>query len=283
MSLPTYDQRMAFKIALAIPHLPGIPKRDASFVRLKDQLRNRPTYYRELTDKAPNNVWSVAMWEWMLTTGADFCLTLQDDVMVAPCFWPALRAMVANLPRGEGQWLGLSGVHPVAKEVARRGHHWYRTQSWIIGWAYGMWRDDLAEFFAWRTSEAGEAYAKRILPAGEDAVINFWLPTIRKGSSWHPTPSICDHDVSIDSSYDNDDHGHRRPWVTWHGYGDELTRPDFWLVNGKAPQLYPTVAQHMCWGCGAEPAIYGYGNGVKMGARCIGQAAGAILGKMGGA
>lgn len=213
------------------------------------------TTYAEFTDREPNQVWSVKMWRWLLDTGAEFCLTLQDDVIPSPKFWPELRAMLAHLP--PGSLLGLSGVHPAAVEVARRGHRWYRTTSWVIGWAYGMWREDLAAFLEWRTSDEGDAYAERIKPNGEDAVINAWVGNAKR-DTWHPVPAIVDHDTSVGSSYANDDHGHRRPWVTWHTYGHaDLTNPDFWIVNGKRPQHLHTVPQHVCWHCGKRKAIRG--------------------------
>jgi hypothetical protein len=32
---------------------------------------------------------------------------------------------------------------------------------------------------------------------------------------WHPIPTIIDHDTSIESTYGNEAHEHRRPSVTW--------------------------------------------------------------------
>jgi hypothetical protein len=254
-------------IAFCIPTTPWIKERRAAMARLELMLGlddygdsdriEFPDHYLKLTDKAPNQVWSVTMWKWMLETRADFCLTLQDDVLVSPDFWRSLRAMLHHLPRGQGRTsraghiLGLSGVHPIAAEIARRGHRWYRTTSWVIGWAYGMWREDLAAFYAWRTSPEGELTAARIAPMGEDVLINMWSD--RTGRDvWHPVPAICDHDVSLESSYDNDDHGHRRPWVTWRDrayQGVDLGHHDFWLVNGAEPQHFHTVAQHLCSWC----------------------------------
>jgi hypothetical protein len=111
-----------------------------------------------------------------------------------------------------------------------------------------MWREDLQAFYDWRTSPEGEAFTARIAPNGEDAVLNhFVLLTGR--DTWHPVPSICDHDVEIASSYDNDEHGHRRPCVTWHDYAaDELSRPDFWLA---------TALNRACCLCTKRPALRG--------------------------
>lgn len=261
-------------IALCVPTTPWVAARRASMARLRanigvsvikgtdDEVKGHawdvpqgsgPQHYMELTDRAPNEVWSVTMWKWMLETGADFCLTLQDDALTAPphVFWPALRAMLTHLPKGAA--LGLSAVHPIQREVARKNLRWFATQSWIIGWAYGLWREDLEEFLKWRTSEQGEEVQKKIHPNGEDALLNVWMG-ITQRFCWHPTPTIADHDTSVGSSYDNDHHGHRRPWVTWHEYPEaQLTRPDWWACNGKLPQHYHTVAQNICWWCGKNP------------------------------
>lgn len=275
-------------IALCVPHTPWVPERVKSMKRLRDALGGdfvaakacgagfSASNYHELTDRAPNQVWSVAMWKWMLDTGADFCLTLQDDCLVAPHFWPALRAMLTHLPRGH--LLGLSGVHPMAAEVARRGHRWYRTTSWVIGWAYGMWREDLEAFLTWRLSAEGEAFTQRIAPNGEDAVINAWVGNAER-DTWHPVPTIVDHDTSIDSSYANDDHGHRRPWVTWHRYHEaDLVRPDFWLVNGSSPKHLHTVEQHRCWYCNKRKAVRAsQETGAAICALCLMQTLGSIV------
>lgn len=278
-------------IALCIPTTPWVPARRASMARLRatlgvdqsgawDALTEgvHPDHYRELTDRAPNDVWSVTMWKWMLETKADFCLTLQDDVLTPPpdVFWRSLRAMLTHLPKGHA--LGLSGVHPMAREVARRNHRWYRTTSWIIGWAYGWWREDLARFLEWRLSDEGVATQKAIAPNGEDALQNIWVGKVGI-DTWHPVPAICDHDVSIDSSYSNDEHGHRRPWVTWHDYPtSQMTRPDWWAPNARNPTHYHTVAQHLCWWCGKnKPASASQSTKAMICASCVYETVGALL------
>jgi hypothetical protein len=67
--------------------------------------------YTELTDRAPNAVWSESMWTWGVTRNADWFLTLQDDASVAPNFWPILRAILEALPGG-AEVLGLQVTHP---------------------------------------------------------------------------------------------------------------------------------------------------------------------------
>lgn len=281
-------------IALCIPTTPWVPARRASMARLRAGIGVvqhedgvvgwdlpadlAPEHYRELTDRAPNDVWSVTMWKWMLETGADFCLTVQDDALTAPppVFWGALRAMLTQIPKRHV--LGLSGVHPMAREVARRNHRWYRTTSWVIGWAYGLWREDLEEFLKWRLSPQGDEMQKKIAPNGEDALMNIWVGGTGR-DTWHPVPAIVDHDTSVGSSYDNDDHGHRRPWITWHGYREQdLVRPDWWAVSGRLPTHYNTVAQHVCWWCGKrKPARASEVTGAAICAACIHQTLGSLL------
>lgn len=254
------------KIALCIPHLPGIPKRDVSFLNIMQSLGyvehdddcggepcdhgfcaypHATTDLRILTDKEPNHVWAAKMRAWFLASGADLCLTLQDDVLVSPAFWGSLRAMAQHLPKGAA--LGLSSVHPMQTEIARQGLRWYQTRAWLVGWAWAMWREDVAEFDAW-CSENPE----RVARTNEDSMLNEWL--IESGRTvWHPVPTIVDHDTSIESTYANDHHVHRRPLVTWRDVQADLTQPDYWLPSGKSPPLLQMPIPNACWFCHERP------------------------------
>ena len=262
-------------IALAIPHTPWVPARVASMDRLRESLgiaehdeteddgcggiealenglcawpepaRAGLCHYREFTDRAPNTVWSEALWTWLLETGAEWCLQLQDDVMVAPCFWPALRAMIAALPQ-EAEVIGLTSVHPGSVEIARQGHRWFTTRGNLVGWAYMLTHDALSEF----------RIARDLLPPAfrqmnEDMQIAEWAA--RSGRLvWHPVPTIVDHDTSIPSSYANDHHGHRRPQVTWRDFGEgSLTDPSWWKPSGT-PTMLGNAPMFACSWCGVE-------------------------------
>lgn len=263
------------KIALAIPHTPWVPARVESMTRLRSQLGYEPVdaswplggpdEYREFTDKEPNWVWSVKLWQWLHDTGAEWCLQLQDDVEVAPCFWPALRAALAALP-ADAQVVGLSAVHPLSLEIARQGHRWHRTPGMLVGWAYVLRRDFLGRVLAARTAGGGN-------PPCEDVILGQFAQM--SGGVWHPTPTLCDHDTSIPSSYANDHHSHRRPQVTWRGYQEaDLVSPEWWAP----PQIVPTLpmpAQRECWFCLENPIMGASG---KTGAGICGQCLGAILG-----
>ena len=269
-------ERNMTTIALAIPHTTWVPERVASMDRLREALGHPlrdtdasieagkwPTHYREFTDRAPNTVWSEALWTWLLETGAEWCLQLQDDVMVAPCFWPALRAMIAALPQ-EAEVIGLTSVHPGSVEIARQGHRWFTTRGNLVGWAYMLTHDALSEF----------RIARDLLPPAfrqmnEDMQIAEWAA--RSGRLvWHPVPTIVDHDTSIPSSYANDHHGHRRPQVTWRDFGEgSLTDPSFWLPSGT-PTMLGNAPMFACSWCGVEPGkMVSEATGARIGPSCL--------------
>ena len=165
--------------------------------------------------------------------------------MVAPCFWPALRAMIAALPQ-EAEVIGLTSVHPGSVEIARQGHRWFTTRGNLVGWAYMLTHDALSEF----------RIARDLLPPAfrqmnEDMQIAEWAA--RSGRLvWHPVPTIVDHDTSIPSSYANDHHGHRRPQVTWRDFGEgSLTDPSWWKPSGT-PTMLGNAPMFACSWCGVE-------------------------------
>ena len=256
-------------IALAIPHTPWVTERAISMGAIRDALHIHGTAdgigadsYREFTDRAPNSVWCVEMWEWLANTGADWCLQLQDDVMVSPSFWPALRAMLASLP-ADADVVGLTSTHPMAPEIARQGHRWYRTPGNLVGWAYCIRRTALVEFLAIR-SELPETFRAK----NEDDQIAEWAAKSNRGV-WHPVPAIVDHDTSIPSSYKNDDHSHRRPQVTWRDFPEaSLCDASWWIPSGTTHML-PMPSQFDCWGCGQEPQAVRFPTGVRLGRQCV--------------
>lgn len=266
------EDRVSTTIALAIPNTPWVPERAASMGRLREDLgiiqhgdmgedgcsgitpledgwcaRAEASsagldHYREFTDKAPNWVWSVDLWKWLISTGAGWGLQLQDDTMTAPCFWPAIRAMLSSLPT-EAEIVGLSSVHPMAMEMARRGHRWYRTTHLVVGWAYAVRIPTLAEFLTRR-----DALIEKHGKGCEDVLLGQFAAESEK-NVWHPCPTIVDHDTSIPSSYQNDHHSTRRPQVTWRDYGEgSMTDTSWWKPSGL-PQILPMPPQRVCWFC----------------------------------
>jgi hypothetical protein len=258
-------------IALAIPHTPWVPERVASMARLKEQLGHRPRFYREFTEKAANTVWAEELWTWLRDTGAEWCLQLQDDVMVAPCFWPALRAMLGALPP-EADVVGLASVHPMAKEIARRGQHWYRTRGNLVGWAYMLRHEALTEFLEIRGKMSDDFRSQN-----EDEQIAEWVSKTGR-TCWHPVPAIADHDTTIPSSYKNDDHTLRRPQITWRDYTDgSMTDPTWWMLSGTT-EIMHLPNQFNCWWCGVNPTILkSQETGARLCAKCMGALMGHLL------
>lgn len=241
--------------------------------RLREQLGRPPGPYCELTERAPNAVWSFSMFKWLLDSGAPYCLSLQDDVEVAPGFWPALDAMLSMADDAKADVLGLSSVHPVQVELARQGHRWYRTSSWLVGWAWLIRRETLAEFLSWRAE-----HPEIVEQLTEDSLLNHWINATGQ-STWHPIPTIVDHDTTIDSSYSNDHHVHRRPFLTWRDYtAGSLADPTFWRPQGppETVPILPTPAPHLCWtGCGRTASV-GAGP-IRLCSSCVAQAASVLI------
>lgn len=174
------------------------------------------------------------MWRHSLETESGWHLFLQDDVLPAPYFWPALQAMLAAVP---DQVIGLEAAHPAGQRLALEGHRWYTTADMLIGPGYVMPRAALGEFLRWRREELRPGAVEAI---NEDTLIGVWAwATGRR--IWHPVPTIIDHDTEIESTYGNGAHKHRRPTVTWRD-GDvlgfaagALEGPDWWRKDGVSP------------------------------------------------
>ena len=238
-------------IALGLPHTPWVPARVESWRRLLTQLEVDPEReacphayeLRAFTERATNKVWPRAMWGWALDTGCSHFLTLQDDVLVSPDFWPALHAMLEAQPT---RIISLAAVHPLGPEEARQGHRWYRTRSWVIGWAYVLPREVLEGFVAYV-----DAHPEHVAASNEDEMLNQWIHATGQ-ETWHPVPSIVDHDTSIESTYGNDDHTHRRTTVTWRGWqAGDLCSPDFW--RGDVGPMLAVAWNKACWFCARNP------------------------------
>jgi|HubBroStandDraft_1064217.scaffolds.fasta_scaffold85459_2 hypothetical protein len=196
-------------IALGIPHTPWLPARVASMARLSDDLDvGEADMFRKFSDREPNHVWSAKLWTWGLECGASHLLQLQDDVIVMPRFWEALRAMIAAVP---DRVIGLEAAHPAGRRLARQGYRWYTTADMLIGVGYVFPRALLEHFLHWRSTALRDGWEQEI---SEDTLIGLWALATRQ-RIFHPIPTIIDHDTTIASSYGNDAHAYRNPSVTW--------------------------------------------------------------------
>lgn len=226
--------------ATAISHTPWIPARVESLARLLAELgplgrTDLPgTEVRIFDERAPNWVWSETMWRWGAETQAHHVAFLQDDVEVAPNFWPALHAMLEAVP---DQVIGLESAHPEGKSLALEGHRWATTSDYLVGPGYVLPRALLEEFLRWRRDALRPKAVEEI---SEDSLIGLWCWCTGR-RVWHPIPTIIDHDTSIESTYGNDAHSCRKPSVTWKDADvldlnpKRLEHVDFWRPEVAEP------------------------------------------------
>lgn len=234
-------------LALGIPHTPWVEERKASLARLVDALTPTPREvvdHRVFGERAKNHEWSEAMWKWAAETSATHFVTLQDDVLVAPNFWPALRAMLEAMP---DQVVGLEVVHPATRALAEDGHRWFTTSEGLVGVGYVLPRSLLREFLEWRAHALKKGAVEAI---SEDTLLGLWC-MVTGLRVHHPIPTLIDHDTSLASTYANDAHANRRPPVKWSddvwqeddeedALEDEQSRlesPDFWRESPDYPEL----------------------------------------------
>lgn len=271
-------------IALAIPHTPWVPERIESLSRLMTGLDIPQCAMAGWVPPAPlsrvnifddresNRVWSQKLFRWALDTGATHLLQLQDDAIVAPRFWPILRAMIEAQP---DRIIGLEATHPLIPVQHRAGRRWYRDH-WLIGVGYVFPRLLLQEYVDWC-----DVHISRVANTNEDSLISEWsYETVRP--IWHPIPTIIDHDVGVPSTYGNDAHHefsmYRRPLVTWRDVDTPaLEDPAYWRVTEDGAPLLPGPGSQGCWYCGIGE---GKLTSAKTGARLCKQCLADMLGYM---
>lgn len=190
-------------------------------------------------ERLPNHEWAAKLWAWAAEQDASHALVLQDDVIPAPNFWPALRAMVEAVT---DQVICLEVIHPAACALADEGHRWFTTSDALVGVGYVMPTTLLRAFLAWRSSALKPDAIRPAKPGevqeiNEDTLLSLWcLATGRR--IWHPIPTLIDHDTSMASSYANDGHQGRRPAVRWDNAGiedRELEEAELWMPSATTP------------------------------------------------
>lgn len=280
-------------IALAIPHTPWVSARVETFRRLVESLGAsvvttdkgdrsivglNPHYktMRVFDEKKPNREWSMDLWRWAASTTATHLLQLQDDIVPAPNFWPALRAMVTAVP---DRVIGLQSQHPFGRNLAHIGRRWYRSRAWLVGCQYVIplqGPDSIHEMLKWL-----DAYPHVVANSiGEDVTISTWLRETGR-DCWHPLPAIADVDPSLESTYEgNDAHDHRRPVVTWQGYPPgQLEDPAWWKPQPHV-ELVPGPGVGECSWCMLNEGRWrSASTGACMCKECFGKILGHMLGR----
>jgi hypothetical protein len=278
-------------VALAIPHCPWIPSRVESMARLTASLGLNAhgaavtmmstdvlIEARIFADRESNRVWSQKIFRWALDTDATHLLQLQDDALVAPRFWPILRAMIEAQP---DRIIGLEVTHPLAPVQHRAGRRWYRDH-WLIGVGYVFPTSLLGHYVDWC-----DAHPERVAKTNEDSLISEWSYE-SKGTAdiFHPIPTIIDHDLGVPSTYGNDGHHefsmYRKTLVTWRDVDTPaLEDPDYWRVTEEGAPLLPGPGTSLCWYCGIEQGkLTSAKTGARLGPQCLADMLGHLLGRM---
>lgn len=232
-------------IALAIPSAVWLPERAALLDALRPQLSSAD-HYLELVDREHWSQWAIHSWEWAVDTGADWFLSLQDDVELAPHFWPALRAMMSAWPKDV---IALAATHSLAREVARTGRRSYLSGR-IVGWGWAMPVPLVRELLAWAHGGALEQFRAEFPKDGEDTFVGLFLAA-RSIVPRSPVPTIVDHLHVASTNEGFDNHTHRRSVVTWRGYEPaDMVVPSWWLSTCTR---LPPDDWRRCWWCGERP------------------------------
>lgn len=219
-------------------------------------------HYLELTDREHWTSWALKSWRWALDTGAEWFLSLQDDVEIAPQFWPALRAMMTAWPH---EVISLAATHSMAREVARQGRRSYRTPH-IIGWGWATPALILRDLVACADSGALDKFHAEHPTDGEDTFVECFLAD-QHVVPRSPVPTIVDHLHVASTNEGFDNHTHRRSVVTWRGYepGD-MAEPLWWQSTCSA---LPADIWRLCWLCQKNEAHRRWESGVEICDQCL--------------
>jgi hypothetical protein len=233
-------------IALGIPHCGWDAQRVKMLTRLVGEMGQSPDTVRMVFSEpgpAHSSVWSEKLWEWWEASGADYCLTIQDDARVAPNFWGCLRAMLEAVPN---EVIGLQAIHPAGPALAEVGkYRWYTTRDMLAGVSYVMPRAVVAAFNMWRRCALRPGTAQRL---NEDNIVALFC--VDHGIRiWHPLPTLVDHHDPaelVPSNYGHGSHGNRNGTWTWL---NEMPSddPEWWRPEaGGVPHL-GRFYQHTPW------------------------------------
>lgn len=256
-------------LSVAISHTPWRPERARCLAEMLRELPPggpAPTFINDRdyrgTDWQVSKVdWALRSWRWSaLESGAQWHLFMTDDLHLMPGFLNALLCMLVSAPCAPT--IGLLSNHPDAWATLQAGHHWYRTNSWIVGPAYVVRHEALVEFLSYYEALPDGPYTQRGTKswANDDSSINEWVTKTGR-TTLHPLPTIIEHRVDLESTVGHGDRysrervswrGRRQVvdvrdawhWLDedWTGPVDAMCAPEYWAGADKAPLLdFPKV------------------------------------------
>ena len=226
---------MSSRFAVAVPHLPGDPAREASLGRLLARLAEREIEPRVFTERAPNWALGVAVTDYLAESDADWALQIQDDVPLHPKFWGVLDAMLGSNVGEHAGIICLHASHYALREIFLGGGvSWSTTPDGLVGPAWLIRPELLREKQKWQTDALKPRAIERM---HEDDLLGvFAMATGRL--VFAPVVTPTDHDLSLESGYGNAQHRARRPAVTlWDAEQRDPHKRDWTKVESWAGEV----------------------------------------------
>jgi hypothetical protein len=192
--------------------------------------------------------WHLDQWRWSASQDVDRHVFMTDDLALGPRWWDVFAAIVEVV--GEKP-IGFLSNAPRGPELAEAGHRFYRTNSWIVGPCYSVTHEQLIEFLAWYEAEPDEML-RGPTSWNDDNAWNNWITFHGPGESWHPLPTIIEHDpegefpstVGHGDSFSRERISWRRAQHPASGLKqprawaiEDMVRADWWREGLAAPML----------------------------------------------
>lgn len=203
------------KVVLVISHTPWKLERVQSLARLRLELGEMPEWVCDWhleTTRAPNRIWARLQWDRAVELaafhGASHVVFMQDDLEPAPAFWRRLKVILAGRPADMVSFH--NGQPTAARTCFAKLQPGYTTVDALVGQLYAMPTMMLVDALSWLDNET----TARIANISEDSTLGLFAMT-RGHRIFHPVPTIYDHDLEIDSTFNNEEHAYRKPQVTW--------------------------------------------------------------------
>ena len=253
------------RFSLSVSHTPWIEARRANLSRMLLDLlplsKDIPYFchnkdYRGRPWEDVKQEWAMTAWQWHIKQDVTHCVLLSDDLNVMPNFFKVLDSMVSS---AKHQPIGLMSNHPDGPALFEDGHHWYKTDSWLVGPAMCIPRDLLARVVDWYPGfMAGcptgkDEYGYREFFHDDSAINEF---VTRFGPySLHPLPAPIEHNLTLGRSHDAKPFPpHAAEWISWRRVwhenpgrekftelpmhvGEQMQAPGMWFGAEEAPMM----------------------------------------------
>lgn len=221
--------------ALAVSHCPWRADRAATMERVRPTIARPGTPYCEITDRAPNHVWSRKMWGWGASQATTHTVYLQDDLRIHDQFWPVVEAMVRAVPN---RVISLISNHPLSDRALAEGHAWFRMSE-TLGSGYIVPTVLMGAFLEWRDHNPAHVVADTC----EDFLLTRWEAATGR-RSWCPIPTVIQTIDDIATTNPKISYPFRRSYITWDDprvAGRPITDVAFWTPQQPPPDFGPSV------------------------------------------